>query len=303
MFAPAPKEVSSLYNPINFANSMGEDPITSSEAKDLFAKKDRTNIFTSPQTFSANLTVASSIEQTNASATSALKNLTVVGNCVLPVFTSPSLTAINTNINTKLNASNPVLTNGCLVVPSGASGGVYVSTDTANKDTGLYVRLLQTVSSLALFIMGGTNNRFEWRKETTTLMNLDGNANLNVVGNITGPTIAALTARLAALEAIRPSTAGYLLTWGNSSTQRRQSYPIVSSSAFYAPLVSSNTAIINQGFYCILYEGDQYTGGITHLDNTLGTAPLIFNTVLHRTYRAIEVFYKGEVINLPNAPL
>jgi hypothetical protein len=136
-------------------------------------------------------------------------------------------------------------------------------------------------------------------------MNLDGNANLSVVGNITGPTITSLTARIAALEAavLRPSTAGYLLTWGNSSTQRRQSYPIVSSSAFYAPLVSANTAIVNQGFYIILYEGDAYTGGITYLDNTNGTAPLVMNTVLHRTYRAIEVFYKGIAVNLPNAPL
>jgi hypothetical protein len=450
MFAPAPKEQSSLYNPINFQSSIsGEDPITSSEAKNLFASKNGSNVFTNIQSFNSpvalnsgllvdgtnitntnllklnaaeqvitqdpalsgtntlvassfsgtltangntvskdvacdNLTIragktiiqptvsaawnslqktritdleisgtlklptgatvegittysddlvllgnsvivqtnsatetnslgntnfngtivnfASSINQTNASAISALKNLTVVGNCVLPVFTSPTITSINTTIATKSNSSNPVISD-CLTTSWGSGGGVFSSSDTANRETGLYVRMFQAVNSLALFTMGGTNNRFEWRKDTTTLMNLDGNANLNVVGDITGPTISSLTARLAALEGqaiLQPSIAGWGHTWGNSDTQRRQSYPFITTTEFYGPLYSQNTITVNPGFRLVLYSSNSFVGVQNNINNTTGTTPLSLFHFAPITFKSVQVYYKNVLVDLPN---
>jgi hypothetical protein len=62
MFAPVPKEQSSLYNPINFQSSIsGEDPITSSEAKAIFASKNGNNIFTAIQSFNSPVALNSGI--------------------------------------------------------------------------------------------------------------------------------------------------------------------------------------------------------------------------------------------------
>jgi hypothetical protein len=339
--------------------------------------------------------LASSINQTNASATSALKNLTVVGTCVFPTITSPSIetltnsitalsdqkanlvgnmelqststtnyymdwhsknsnsdydcriavddalvpnttgtsglrfigsnlnlssnlsvsgnitgptiSAINTSIETKLNAFNPVLTGGCLITPSGGGGGVFSSSDTANRETGLYFRMFQGIKNRAFFVIGGTKNQYEWRRDTTTLMNLDGNANLSVVGNITSPTITSLTERLVALEGqsvIQPSIAGWGHTWGNSDTQRRQSHPIVSTTAFYGPLNSQNTTTVNPGLRIILYPSNSFTGVQNNIDNTEGTSPLSFFYFNHITFRSVQVYYKNVLVDLPNnAPL
>jgi hypothetical protein len=448
MFASAPKEVSSLYNPINFQSSIsGEDPITSSEAKNLFAAKNSSNVFTNIQsfnnpvalnsgllvdgtsisnstlllklnteqvitqnpalsgtnalvasTFSGTLTangnsvskdvacdnltiragktiiqptvstawnslqrtritdleisgtlklpagatvegittysddlvltgnsvivqtnsatetnslgntnfngtlvnVASSINQTNASATSALKNLTVVGACVLPTITSPSIDSLNSSITTLTTSlAGKANINGSMELQSNLSTSTnyFMDWHARNSTVDFDCRLQVQDAQIANSTTNGTSAL------QFTGSNFNCNSSLSVSGNISGTTITAITARLAALEGNRPSTAGFLLTWGNSSTQRRQSYPIVSSSAFYAPLVSSNCVIANAGFNLILYEGDAYTGSITYLDNTNGTQPLTLNNIAHRTYRAIEVFYKGVSINLPNAPL
>ncbi|KAJ1384323.1 hypothetical protein B484DRAFT_440531, partial [Ochromonadaceae sp. CCMP2298] len=106
-------------------------------------------------------------------------NLNVIGN-----ITGPTITSINTSIATKLNTINPVITGG-LTTTSGSSGGIFSSSDTANRETGLYVRMFQAANNRAIFVIGGSGNQFEWRKDTTILMNLDENANLSVGGNIT----------------------------------------------------------------------------------------------------------------------
>jgi hypothetical protein len=240
--------------------------------------------------------LASSINQTNASATSALKNLTVVGACVLPTITSPSIDSLNSSITTLTTSlAGKANLNGAMELTSTPTVNYFIDWHARNSTTDFDCRL-QVLDAQTPNTNGTSTLQF-------TGSNLNLNSNLSVSGNITGTTITALLARISALEGIRPSTAGFLLTWESSSTQRRQSYPIVSSSAFYGPIISANTVIANAGFNLILYEGDAYTGGITYLDNTNGTQPLTLNNIAHRTYRAIEVFYKGVSVNLPNPPL
>jgi hypothetical protein len=76
MFAPAPKEKSNFYNPVNFSSSiLGEDPITSSEAKSLFVSKNGSNIFTNVQSFNSPVALNQglSIDGTSISNTNLLK--------------------------------------------------------------------------------------------------------------------------------------------------------------------------------------------------------------------------------------
>jgi hypothetical protein len=101
MFAPPPKEQSTLYNPVNFANSItGEDNITSSEAKNLFASKNGNDLFTAIQSFNSPVALNSGllVDGTTISNTNLLKL-----NTEQVITQNPALSGTNTLVASRLS--------------------------------------------------------------------------------------------------------------------------------------------------------------------------------------------------------
>jgi hypothetical protein len=114
MSAPPPKEFSSLYNPINFANSIsGKDPITSSEANNLFASKNGNNLFTAIQSFNSPVALNS--------------GLLVDGTTI----TNTNLLKLNTE---QVITQNPALSGTNTLVASTFSGNLTANSNTVVKD-------------------------------------------------------------------------------------------------------------------------------------------------------------------------
>jgi hypothetical protein len=152
--------------------------------------------------------LASSINQTNASATSALKNLTVVGTCVLPTMTSPSIDSLNSSITTLTTSlAGKANLNGSMELTPNGAVNYFIDWHARNSNSDFDCRF-QVQDAQAPNTTGTSGLQFQGSS-----LNLL--SNLSVSGNITGTTITSLLARISALEGIRPSTAGFLPKEGN----------------------------------------------------------------------------------------
>jgi hypothetical protein len=198
---------------------------------------------------------------------------------------SSSITTINNQISSLQNTKNY---SGNMELFSSASVNFYIDYH-AKKSNSDYDLRMQIDDAGVPNTTGSSNLRI-------TGAGLIIQGNLSVTGSIAGPTTTNIYNRLSILKA--PLCAGYLLSLGSSSS-RRVSSPITTTSAFYGPLVVSNLLTINPGFRLLIYTLDSFAGTATTIDNTTGT--LILSLSLSAiTVKSIQVFYKNVAVQFPN---